>query len=180
MIVHYIINFLLYKTWYLVITYTHQIKYSNIIFDGRSKMHVWCHIITPYISPNIIFKHFLSKKRTNYNSFIQPHHLIIFLARSSAKIMRFHSLQVLILLIMVILISSSHLSSCRDIVHASHQTTKQNTTSDRFKSRFSWYFPAPSPKGSRNGVGDSSYRESLRKTPGGSNPLHNWQVSCKG
>lgn len=86
--------------------------------------------------------------------------------------MKIHSHQIPFLLIMVIL-TLSQLSSCRDIHRVSIKSTLKEPTSQSH----SQFFPIPAPKESRN-EGKSNYTVSHRKTPGGPNPLHNWSVSC--
>ncbi|KAL8515712.1 hypothetical protein ACS0TY_014407 [Phlomoides rotata] len=73
------------------------------------------------------------------------------------------------LMIMVIIITIIQLSSCREFP----RETTIGGASSRLRMHFSSYFPAPSPKKSRNNEDDSSYRVSNQKTPGGPNPLHN-------
>ncbi|KAL8556892.1 hypothetical protein ACS0TY_004390 [Phlomoides rotata] len=76
-----------------------------------------------------------------------------------------HSLMIMVIIIFTII----QLSSCREFPR---ETTIRGASS-RLRTHFSSYFPAPSPKKSRNNGDDSSYRVSNRKTPGGPNPLHN-------
>ncbi|PIN15375.1 hypothetical protein CDL12_11979 [Handroanthus impetiginosus] len=84
--------------------------------------------------------------------------------------MRIHSPQIPFLLIILIILSTPHLSNCRDI------NRKPNKVEIASRSRFlfSWSFSVPSSEKSRNKENESSYyRVSHRKTPGGPNPLHN-------
>ncbi|KAK4338397.1 hypothetical protein RND71_042884 [Anisodus tanguticus] len=82
--------------------------------------------------------------------------------------MKIHYPSLQFLLIMIIL-STSQLSSCRKV-----QEITPTNTHQRFNSRFSWHNSAPAPKRSRNEDNiDQRYRVSHRTVPGGPNPLHN-------
>ncbi|KAL7160160.1 hypothetical protein ABFS83_01G075400 [Erythranthe nasuta] len=94
-------------------------------------------------------------------------------------------IQSLILMMMMIILTISRLSTCRDLRRESnkllhigvHQAQGPVGPPSRFNSKYSSYFnlPANSPKKSRSKDKDneSSYRASYRLTPGGPNPLHN-------
>ncbi|KAK4389315.1 hypothetical protein Sango_2268500 [Sesamum angolense] len=82
--------------------------------------------------------------------------------------MRIHSPPVAFVVIVVIILTTSHLSDCR---HLHGGATAEGPASSGFhSSRLSWYFSVPAPKKQRK---QEDYRVSHRKTPGGPNPLHN-------